>query len=80
MSERLDDVERDSETSGMGAAAGTTLLGSAARRSRAAAGTSGRSQVQISGQLVYGREYLSLEVRLSVASMKHIIIQTARRI
>ncbi len=65
ISERLDAVEQDSDASGTGAAAGASVLGGSARRNRAAAGTSGRSQVQVSGQLVYGREYVSLEVSLA---------------
>ncbi|KAK9917779.1 hypothetical protein WJX75_008088 [Coccomyxa subellipsoidea] len=61
LSERLDEVERESDSSGVGSTAGTTLLASAGGRKRTAAGTSGRSQVHVSGQVVYGREYLSLE-------------------
>ena len=77
LNERLDEVERESESSGMTSTAGITLLASAGGRNRTAAGTSGRSQVNVSGQLVYGREYLSLEVRASAASLYVKVVQTA---
>jgi hypothetical protein len=77
LSERLDEVERESDSSGVGSTAGTTLLASAGGRKRTAAGTSGRSQVHVSGQVVYGREYLSLEVRASAASLYEKVVQTA---
>ncbi|BDA48720.1 hypothetical protein COCOBI_12-4020 [Coccomyxa sp. Obi] len=60
-SERLEDAEQDSGASDRGAVAGTTLLGGTARRHNGNAGTSGLPHVQVSGQLVYAREMVSLE-------------------
>lgn len=62
MSERLEAMEQDSGASGSAGADAATLVSGTSRRNRAGAGASNRPQVHVSGQLMYGREFLSLEV------------------
>lgn len=71
-SERLEDLDQGSGASERGAAAGNTLLGGRAWRHKGDAGTSGRPHLQMSGQLVYAREMVSLEVHFA-SMMRHLL-------